>query len=77
MYSSMLYLFWACLAVVTVSRTPIAAAISPLASTTTVSWQSAFWPLVPIALGSMTQPAGTLFGRFLLLTRESACAVHP
>ena len=26
-----------------------------------VSWQSAFWALVPIALNSMTQPAGNLF----------------
>ena len=27
-----------------------------------VSWQSAFWALVPIVLNSMTQPAGSLFG---------------
>ena len=27
-----------------------------------VSWQSAFWALVPIALNSMTQPCGEIFG---------------
>ena len=27
-----------------------------------VSWQSAFWSLVPIALNSMTQPSGMVFG---------------
>ena len=28
----------------------------------TVSWQSAFWALVPLAMNSMTQPAGRWFG---------------
>ena len=30
-------------------------------SANAVSWQSAFWALVPIALNSMTQPAGNVF----------------
>lgn len=44
------------------SDVAIAAAMTSLESTSTVSWQSAFWALVPIALNSMTQPAGNLFG---------------
>lgn len=46
----------------------------------TVSWQSAFWALVPPALNSMTQPCGRVCGysaRFRIYLRSSpvTCAV--
>ena len=31
-------------------------------TTNEVSWQSAFWALVPVALNSMTQPCGKIYG---------------
>ena len=31
-------------------------------ATTEVSWQSLFWALIPIALNSMTQPCGQIYG---------------
>ena len=46
----------------------------------TVSWQSAFWAIIPIALNSMTQPAGSVFdyhGRdqcFALRSSPIVCA---
>lgn len=55
-------------------------AAAPTLAPTTVSWQSAFWGLVPFALNSMTQPAGPVCGAptamsFMLRSSPIICLI--
>ncbi|KAG6995802.1 hypothetical protein G7Y79_00041g077540 [Physcia stellaris] len=50
------------LVVLSASAAPTPPADPAVDTSDEVSWQSAFWALVPIALNSMTQPAGRVLG---------------